>query len=191
MSEHSAKHRADSSQAAGFSSFEVVASVFSLLTSEPAPLALAGADLELPGEHLRLDELQVWLAGPQVSCASRDAVWRALAGRARSMGPAWVVGAAGVALPSLRQIAARLVNGCTGDRVEVEAAVLSGFVGALRHMSLEQRHIEQGLLWTAHRAGAWRLCGAASSGRAGPGGRIGARFRAVLPDQVTLARIFG
>ncbi|GAA2637999.1 hypothetical protein GCM10010411_92320 [Actinomadura fulvescens] len=57
MSEHSAKHRADWSAAAEFSSFEVVASVFSVLTSEPAPLALPSTDLKLPGTQLGTVEI--------------------------------------------------------------------------------------------------------------------------------------
>ncbi|MFI0446480.1 hypothetical protein [Actinomadura sp. 6N118] len=43
-----------------------------------------------------------------------------------------------VALPRLRQIADRLVDGCAADRAELEAAVLSGFVTAPRHLYVER-----------------------------------------------------
>lgn len=176
----------------GFSPLDVVADSFQVLTREPAPLELFSTDVGgvAPLPRLKLDEMQVLLLDPVVDCGTRDCVWRALVARARSQDPAWIVGAAGVALPRLRRVAEQLIGDCAADRLDVEAAVLSGFVAAVRTEALEPRHVEQRLLLAAHRAGAWRVYAPAVTGSGGAGERVGVRFRAVLPDAVTAACLF-
>jgi hypothetical protein len=176
-----------------YSPLVAVAEAFRVLTRDPAPLELHGGDLgdALPRTWLRLDEMQSLMLDPATGCPARDAAWRALAARARSEDPAWVVGAVGVALPRLRRITEHLTGGCAADRSDVEAVVLSAFVEALRTISIEHRHLEQRLLWAAHRAGAWRMYGQVGQGLAAtpPGERRGVSFRAVLPDAASITHI--
>jgi hypothetical protein len=177
----------------GFSSLDAVGEAFGFLTHEPGPLELHGADLgdALPRTWLRLDDMQTLMLDPATACAARDAAWRALVAKARSEDPAWLVGGAGVALPRLRRVAERLCGDAAADRPEIEAVVLSAFVEALRTISIEQRHVEQRLLWAAHRAGAWRMYAQDQSGSGGaPAERPGVRFRAVLPDAVSITHIW-
>lgn len=173
-----------------YAPLDALAEAFKVLTREPGPLELHGGDLgdSLPRTWLRLDEMQTLMLDPATACPARDAAWRALAAKARSEDPAWVVGAVGVALPRLRRITEQLIGGAAGDRSDVEAVVLSAFVEALRTISIDHRHIEQRLLWAAHRAGAWRMYGQAEPAGA-PGERLGVRFRAVLPDAVSITHI--
>ena len=175
-----------------YSPLDALGEAFRVLTGDPGPLELHGGDLgdALPRTWLRLDDMQTLLLEQKTSCPGRDAAWRALAAKARSEDPAWVVGAVGVALPRLRQITERLIGGSAADRPDIEAVVLSAFVEALRSISLEHRHVEQRLLWSAHRAGAWRMYAArpAESGAA-PAERLGVSFRAVLPDAVSITHI--
>jgi hypothetical protein len=169
-----------------------VGEAFRFLTREPGPLELHGADLgdALPRTWLRLDEMQTLMLDPGTACAARDAAWRALAAKARSEDPAWVVGGAGVALPRLRRIAELLTGDSAADRPDIEAVVLSAFVEALRTVSIDHRHVEQRLLWAAHRAGAWRMYAQGPAGSAGAHAEgAGVRFRSVMPDAVSITHI--
>jgi hypothetical protein len=114
----------------GPSPLDVVDTTFRLLVSDPHPLAADGAKIGhgLPPRPIPLDELRVMLLHPSMSYAARDAVWRELVTRARGGDPAWVVGAAGVALPALRQLAGRLAAGFDGDTHDLGAEMLSGFI---------------------------------------------------------------
>jgi hypothetical protein len=165
---------------------------FTALTNAPWPLELRNVDAESgePGGCVALDDLQAWLQEPLIACEARDQVWRLLAARVRSEDPAWVVGAVGVAAPRLRRITAALIGECAGDRSDVEAAVVSAFVEALRTISTEPRHVEQRLLWAAHRAGAWRMyAGEPPASFGAPAERPSVRFRAVLPDNASITHI--
>lgn len=114
----------------GDSPLDVAATTFRLLTTGPEPLSVDGAALGggLPARRIPLSELAAILMHPSCAFATRDQVWRLLIERARTAGPAWVVGAVGVALPGLRQAARRLRN-TPGD---VQAELLAAFVTALR-----------------------------------------------------------
>ncbi|MGA5305938.1 hypothetical protein ACPCHT_39030 [Nucisporomicrobium flavum] len=109
--------------------FEVTATSFRLLTTGPEPLSIDGAALGggLPRRRIALSELASILMHPSCDYTTSDQVWRLLLGRARTDGPAWVVGAVGVALPGLRQAAHRL-RSFSGD---VQAELLTAFVAAL------------------------------------------------------------
>lgn len=109
---------------------------FALLVSGPAPLAVDGRLVGhgLPARPIALDELRAVLLHPATGLAARDTAWRLLVGRARTQGPAWVVGTVGVALPALRASAARLYRSTGHD--DVQAELLAGFVGALRDADL-------------------------------------------------------
>ncbi|EXG79860.1 hypothetical protein [Cryptosporangium arvum] len=115
--------------------FDVAQSALRLLCDGPGPLAVSGRAIGhgLPRREIRLTELAAILMHPSASYPARDAVWRLLVTQARTGGPAWVVGATGVALPGLRAIAGRL--GRPGDP-DVQAEVLAGFLAGLRNLDV-------------------------------------------------------
>ena len=133
--------------------------------------------------------LIAWTAGDDKGepCTVRDHVWRALAVRARSEDPAWVVGAAGVAAPRLARITEHLAAGRAADRADIEAVVLAAFVHAVRTVTLTDTHLERRLLWAAFRAGTGRTYTAEPFTHPD---RTDPWLRAVVPDATCLTDLF-
>jgi hypothetical protein len=101
---------------------------------------------------LPLDELrQLLVAGVPVETS--DAAWRQLAHHARCWGPAWVVGAVGVAIPGLTRMAARLSYGAPELAEDIDSEMLAGFLQALRVGPIDPPRIWLRLCWAAWRAG--------------------------------------
>ncbi|BCY08864.1 hypothetical protein [Actinoplanes sp. L3-i22] len=111
---------------------------FSLLVIPPTVLLYdtGGIDGVVP-----LDRLRGLLLSARAEAAMRDVVWRDLVLRAREDGPGWVIGAVGVAMPGLRRAAGRLAAGWAGDREDVDAELLAGFVAALPRVDLDAPRI--------------------------------------------------
>jgi DNA-directed RNA polymerase specialized sigma24 family protein len=109
---------------------------FAVLTCQPAPLTLdadsLGPDTGLPAGVIPLPALRDWLLAHPRAYPARDAVWRELIRRARLDGPAWVIAAVGMAMPALRRYAGQLAAGYPGDPDDLDAEILTGFLGALR-----------------------------------------------------------
>ena len=126
---------------------------FALLVCQPAPLSFDARRIPgLPDRMLPLDELRdLLLAG--VALETSDAVWRQLARQARQWGPAWVVGAVGVAIPGLTRMAARLSHGVPELAEDIDSELLAGFLHALRTDPLDPPRIWLRLCWAAWRAG--------------------------------------
>ncbi len=139
----------------GPSPLDMVDRTFRLLVCDPHPLAADGARIGhgLPPRPVPLDELRVMLLHPSMSYAARDAVWRELVSKARSDDPAWLVGAAGVALPALRQLAGRLAADYDGDSHDLDAEMLTGFVQAIRGIDVSAGRIAARLCFAAFNAG--------------------------------------
>lgn len=127
---------------------------FALLVCEPAPLAVDARPIPgLPDRLLPLDELRDLLLATTTAAGTSDAVWRHLAAQARTAGPAWVVGAVGVAVPGLTRIAARLSHGFAGQADDIESEILAGFLHALRSADLDAPRVWVRLCWAAWRCG--------------------------------------
>lgn len=127
---------------------------FRLLVCQPAPLAFDGRRVGgLPDRMLPLDELRDLLLEPGLHPDTSDAVWRDLIHQARHCGPAWVVGAVGVALPGLTRLAARLAAGFSRFADDIDSEVLAGFLHALRTDDPTAPRIWLRLCWAAWRAG--------------------------------------
>jgi hypothetical protein len=139
----------------GPSPLDVVDTTFEALVCEPRPLALDGARLGhgLPPRLIPLGELRVMLLHPSMTYTARDAVWRELVHRARSSDPAWIVGAAGVALPALRQLAGQLAADYDGDTHDLDAEMLAGLVQAIREIDVSGQRIASRLCFAAFNAG--------------------------------------
>lgn len=129
---------------------------FRLLSTGPEPLAVDGAVLGhgLPARLVPLRELRSVLLHPATSHAAREAAWRVLVRKAQEDGAVWVVGAVGVALPGLRNIAGQLATGYGGDVAEVDAAVLAGFTERITTIDPDAGMLAARLVWAAQRAGA-------------------------------------
>ncbi|MFY1623612.1 hypothetical protein ACN268_10430 [Micromonospora sp. WMMD735] len=130
-------------------------SAFALLTCEPAPLVFDARPVPgLPDVLLPLTELRVLLRCERFDSDTTDGLWRQLAQHARELGPAWVVGAIGVALPALTHLAAKISRGRTRHSDDVDSEVLAGFLQALRTADLAAPRLWLRLCWAAWRAGA-------------------------------------
>jgi len=129
---------------------------FAALTTGPAPLSVDGRRVGggLPQRLIPLDELKRLLLSRSTSYATWDAAWAELVRQSRQCGPAWVVGAVGVALPGLRRVAGRLACGYKGDSADIDAEVLTGFLAMLRTIDATQPAIAERLRWAAYRSGA-------------------------------------
>ena len=131
------------------SPIDVLAHAFALLTDGPGQPSINGRAIGsgLPRRLVPVSELARLL--PTVSADVRDAVWRELVRRARSRGSTWVVVAAGLALPGLRNAAGALTRGYRSDPADIDTEVIAGFLAALREVDIDEPAI------------AWRLCRAA------------------------------
>ena len=108
---------------------------FDYLVAAPAPLALDCRALDpglgFPTRHIALDELRQLLLDRATTSAARDAVWSLLCTAAQSWGPQWLIGVIGIALPGLKAAARQLCVDYTGDRGDIDAEILTGFLTAL------------------------------------------------------------
>lgn len=139
----------------GPSPMNAVEAAFGLLGCEPGPLAVDGAGIGhgLPARPIPLPELRGLLLDPAVSFAARDAVWRVLVRKARADGPAWVVAAAGMALPGLRSLTRRLAAQFGDDSYDLDAEILAGFVAELRRIDARRGRIAARLCYAGYNAG--------------------------------------
>lgn len=127
---------------------------FQWLVTGPRPMAVHGSRFAgLPQRWIPLDELRDRLMSKQCPAHSRDRVWALLVRRSRARGGAWTVACVGMALPSLASSARWLAARYRGDRADVHAAVLAGFVEALATVDLSDPGIVVRLHYAARRAG--------------------------------------
>lgn len=135
------------------SPLDAVEAAFRLLTAGPQPLAFSGIGRELGDREVPVTELRTVLLRSGLSRQDQDAIWRELVRLARAGDPAWTVACAGLALPGLRRIAAGLTRGYEGDRDDIDAEILTGFLTALGTIDLGWTRIAFRLLTRARRAG--------------------------------------
>jgi hypothetical protein len=127
---------------------------FAALVAGPSPLSVNGRLFAgLPDRPVPLDELRDRLMRPACPRRLRDDTWRHLVLRSRLDGPSWTVGCVGVALPALASTAAWLAHRYPGDRGDIQADVLTGFLTGLSTAELAQPAVFPRLRWAARRAG--------------------------------------
>lgn len=127
---------------------------FTWLVTGPDPLSIDGRDFAgLPSRSIPLDEVRDRLLDPHCPRATRDTVWIYLVRRARRDGATWMVASVGMALPGLAGTARWLAARYRGDRADIHAAVLSGFIEALATVDLRGPGVVYRLQWAARRAG--------------------------------------
>jgi predicted DNA-binding protein (UPF0251 family) len=151
---HSPRAAADFAAPAG-GVLDTLESVFWTLCRGPAPLALPGrlfaAGRRRPVRLVEARELLLWPG--RIPPETRDTVWAAVVRRAQSNEPAWIVGAAGLLLPGLRRVTDRLAAGYAGDRDDLDAEALTGFLTALATIDPDSGRLPSRLCWAAYRAG--------------------------------------
>ncbi|WP_037307067.1 hypothetical protein [Amycolatopsis orientalis] len=127
---------------------------FGWLVTGPEPMALHGSKFAgLPRRPVPLDELRDRVMSKQCPPRTRDDVWAHLVLQSRARGGAWTVACVGMALPSLASSARWLAARYRGDRADVHAAVLAGFIQALTTVDLTDPGIAVRLHFAARRAG--------------------------------------
>lgn len=154
--------------------FATLESTFRMLCRGPSPLALPARLLGLSGPRrvVRLVEVRELMLWPGwLPLPVREAAWSKLVARAQRCGPGWVVGAAGMALPGLKSMGARLAAGYRGDCEDLDAELLAGFLTALRTIDPHSGRLAGRLCWAAYRAGA-RLRHAETAASARHGGVV-------------------
>ncbi|GAA1738483.1 hypothetical protein [Nonomuraea bangladeshensis] len=124
---------------------------FRLLVTGPDPLSVDGRSLghNLPQRLIGLDECKELLLKPHASDELKDAVWAHLVRRSRCAGPAWMIGCVGVAMPGLKNLAARTTQGCPAHVVDdIVSEMVTYFVAQLRRIDLDRPNIlPRLLLW--------------------------------------------
>jgi hypothetical protein len=127
---------------------------FQWLVTGPEPMAIHGGRFAgLPRRLVPLDELRDRLMSKQCPFRTRDDIWAHLVLQSRAHGAAWTVACVGMALPSLASSARWLAARYRGDRADVHAAVLTGFLETLATVDLTDPGIVVRLHFAARRAG--------------------------------------
>jgi hypothetical protein len=152
------------------SPFALLEHAFALLTCEPNPLSVPGAEIGhgLPERAIPLGELRAQLLHPSCQYPTRDAAVGWMLTRAKADGGVWTVGLAGMLLPGLRRAATPLKRACPGKAVDVEAEMLAGLVAAIATLAPERPRPATRLVWKA-RHSAEHLIRAELAERARPG----------------------
>ncbi|MCK2214022.1 hypothetical protein MF672_009505 [Actinomadura sp. ATCC 31491] len=127
---------------------------FRFLVTDPNPLSVDGRSIGrgLPRRPIHLGELKNLLLTPQADDELKDAVWAHLVRRSRSDGPAWVIGCVGMAMPGLKNLAARTTQGCPAHVVDdIVSEMVTNFVAQLCRIDLDRPNILPRLLMWARK----------------------------------------
>lgn len=136
--------------------FTTLNDTFWSLCRGPAPLALPGAlfasDRARPVRLIEAQRLLLARRG-RMDPDAKDRVLAELVHRVQTGAPEWIVGASGVLLPGLAAKVNRLARGYPGDRDDLEAEVLAGFLTALHTIDPDSGRLAARLCWAGYRAG--------------------------------------
>jgi len=127
---------------------------FTWLTVGPDPVSIDGRLFDhLPDRDIPVDQLGALLMADGCPRSVWDAVWTHLILRSRLEGGTWTLACVGLALPALWRIARELTRRFAGDRTDIHAEILRGFLDRLATVDLDQGRIMIRLRWAAYRAG--------------------------------------
>jgi hypothetical protein len=144
------------------SHLQVAGDAFQVLVEQPRRLTLdcttvggvSGPSVGLPAGEVELPWLRDWLLEQRDNYPARDAVWRELIDRARTLGGDWRIVAVAMALPALIRLAGKLARDFDGDPLDVDNEILTGFLAALEHrLDLGESRLYAKLCWAGFRAG--------------------------------------
>lgn len=144
------------------SHLQVVSDAFEALVEAPRELTLdctmvggvPGTSVGLPAGEVELPWLRDWLLEQRDNYPARDAVWRELIYRARTVRGDWRIVAVAMAMPALIKLAGKLARDFDGDPIDVDNEILTGFLTALEHrLDLGESRLYAKLCWAGFRAG--------------------------------------
>jgi hypothetical protein len=144
------------------SHLQVASDAFEALVAAPRELMLdctmvggvPGPSVGLPAAEVELPWLRDWLLEQRDNYPARDAVWRELIHRARTLRGDWRIVAVAMALPALIKLAGKLARDYDGDPMDVDNEILTGFLTALEHrLDLGESRLHAKLCWAGFRAG--------------------------------------
>ena len=124
-----------------------------------------------------MDEIRRWVRLRGTANQAKNAVWALVAARAHQQGAAWTIAAVGLALPHLVRMSAQLSGADGVTRHELDAEILTGFLGALQWLDPEVAFLWPRLQIAARRGGVTWL----ARQRGNRPGRVEADFDSAPP----------
>jgi hypothetical protein len=113
---------------------------FRLLSQRADPVTVDGRRVshDLPPRRVGLDELRAIMLRRRTGDRCKDAVWSHLVRTARADPNPWVIAAAGMMLPGLKSIAARLRGRYPHDTSDLDSEILEAFLHELVRLDLDR-----------------------------------------------------
>jgi hypothetical protein len=129
---------------------QVEAAFRSLSAIEPKiVLDLRMISPDLPDREVDLDELTALVHDRSVVASARDLIWGEIISAAQTVGQPWTIVAAGLMIRSLRAWVSSTCLERRGERADIEAQVLLGFVEGLRGVDPAMRRLSRHLMQLA------------------------------------------
>lgn len=128
---------------------------FRLLAQPPHSITIEGQSIshELPPGPLTLDELRVLMLKRRVGHRIKTAVWSYLVRMSHARPDPWIMIAAGMMLPGLKSIAARMNCCYPNDARDLDSEILEGFLQTLRLVDPDEPALHTQLYLAALRRG--------------------------------------
>jgi hypothetical protein len=141
------------------SCLDLVEEKFLELSRNPDPVLVDGRSLGrgLPQRPIPLEELRVLVLKRQASKQVKDLVWSHLVQMTRVRADPWLLAAAGMMVPGLKRIAARLGPYYPGDSCDLDSEIVEAFLDTLAKTDADQPGLSTELYRAALRRGR-RLC---------------------------------
>ncbi|TCO58283.1 hypothetical protein [Actinocrispum wychmicini] len=132
---------------------------FHLLSRGSRPVTVDGRLIsrELPARRVGLQELRVTMLKRRAGDRLTDAVWSHLVRMAGTEPDPWVIAAAGMMLPGLKSIAARMRGCYPYDTCDLDSEILEAFLHELRRLAPDRPGLHIQLYQAAWRRG-WQTC---------------------------------
>jgi hypothetical protein len=106
--------------------------------SEPVTIDCGHLSRDLPPRRVGLDELRVIMLKRRTCDQLKDAVWSYLVRMSRAQPDPWVLVTAGMMLPGLKAIAARMRGHYPYDACDLDSEILEAFFHELRRLDPRQ-----------------------------------------------------
>jgi DNA-directed RNA polymerase specialized sigma24 family protein len=141
------------------SCLDIVEEQFRALSTSSQPLLIDGESVHgaLPQRPIPLDELRVLVLKRQASGQVKDAVWSYLVRSTRTPANPWRVAVAGMMIPGLKRIAAKLGPCFPGEPSDLDSEILAAFLQAVENVDPGQSGLPGRLYRVALRRG-YEVC---------------------------------
>jgi hypothetical protein len=128
---------------------------FCALSRRRVPVAIDGGRIsgDLPAQHVGLEDLRVIMLKRRTSDQLKDAVWSHLVRMSRTQPDPWVIAAAGMMLPGLKKIAARMRGCYPYDACDLDSEIFAAFLDELGRLDPDQPAPHKRLYLAACRRG--------------------------------------